>query len=309
MIQKEYKLNDGNTMPSFGLGTWRSEKGAVGEAVKYALQEADYKHIDCAAVYGNEKEIGEAFEDVFTSGKVKREDIFITSKLWNTKHKKENVEKACRQTLKDLKLDYLDLYLIHWGIAFEHGDDIEPLDSEGYIKRENVSLQETWRAMEGLVEKGLVKSIGVSNFSVQLVLELLTFSRIKPVVNQVEVHPYNTQDLLLRFMKHENILVTAYSPMGSPGGVEEGEDVLLHDKLIVDLAKKYKKTPAQIALNWGISRDVVIIPKSTTKARIKENIEALEFEMSPEDHDRISNLNRDYRYVDPIKWWRVPYFK
>lgn len=309
MIQKEYKLNDGNTMPAFGLGTWRSEKGAVGEAVKYALQEADYKHIDCAAVYGNEKEIGEAFEDVFTSGKVKREDIFITSKLWNTKHKKENVEKACRQTLKDLKLDYLDLYLIHWGIAFENGDNIEPLDSEGYIKRENVSLQETWRAMEGLVEKGLVKSIGVSNFSVQLVLELLTFSRIKPVVNQVEVHPYNTQDLLLRFMKHENILVTAYSPMGSPGGVEEGEDVLLHDKLIVDLAKKYKKTPAQIALNWGISRDVVIIPKSTTKARIKENIEALEFEMSPEDHDRISNLNRDYRYVDPIKWWRVPYFK
>lgn len=309
MIHTEFKLNNGNTMPSFGLGTWRSEKGVVAEAVKYALLEADYKHIDCAAVYGNEKEIGEAFGEVFKSGKVKREDIFITSKLWNTNHKKENVEKACKQTLKDLKLDYLDLYLIHWGIAFEPGDNNEPLDSEGYIRTENVSLRETWEAMENLVEKGLVKSIGVSNFSTQLILELLSFAKIRPAVNQIEVHPYNTQDLFLKYMKHEDILVTAYSPMGSPGGRDEGEDSLLEDDVILELAKKYKKSPAQIALNWGISRGVVIIPKSTTKARIKENKQALDFEMTPEDHDKISKLNRDYRFVDPIKWWRVPYFK
>lgn len=276
--------------------------------MKFAIIEAGYRHIDCASIYGNEKEIGVALDEVFTTGKVNREDVFVTSKLWNTDHHPDTVLKACKQTLSDLRLDYLDLYLIHWAVAFVPGGDKEPLDKDGWAVRKNVSIRETWTAMEQLVEMGLVKSIGVANFSTIALLDLLTYCKIKPVVNQIELHPYNSQVDLLGFMEHENIIATAYSPLGTPGGLKINDPVLIEDEVINKIAQKHKATPAQILLEWGIQRNTSVIPKSTSKQRITENMKALEVNLTDEDMMEINNLNRNYRFVNPINWWRIPYF-
>lgn len=305
---KKKNLNNNHKIPVIGLGTWNADKTKVADAVEFAVNKVGYRHIDCASIYGNEKEIGKAFENIKQAGHVKREDLFITSKLWNTDHRADNVVKACKKSLSDLKLDYLDLYLMHWAIAFVPGGDSEPLDSEGFVIRDNVSIRETWEAVEQLVKIGLVKSIGVSNFSVQSIIDLLTYAQIKPVVNQIELHPYNTQTGLLNFMSHEEIVPIAYSPLGTPGGLKPQDPVLLKDKQIINLAKKYNKTPAQIVLNWGVSRDCVVIPKSIDKVRLKQNFESFDFKLTEKEILEITNLNRNYRFVDPINWWNISYF-
>lgn len=302
------KLNNNESIPVIGLGTWKAAKPEVGSTVKFAITEAGYKHIDCASIYGNEKEIGVALDEVFTSGKVKREDIFVTSKLWNTDHHPDNVLKACKQTLRDLRLDYLDLYLVHWAVAFVPGEDKEPLDKDGYTVRENVSIRETWQAMEQLVGSGLVKSIGIANFSTIALVDLLSYCKIKPVTNQIELHPYNSQEELLRFMEHENIVATAYSPLGTPGGLRTNDPVLLEDEVIKKIAQKHKVTPGQVLLKWGIQRNTSVIPKSITKERLIENMKSLQVNLTDEDIAEINSLNRNYRFVNPINWWGMPYF-
>jgi diketogulonate reductase-like aldo/keto reductase len=304
-MKKTLTLNNNHTMPTIGLGTWRSPKGEVKAAVKYALTEAGYTHIDCASIYGNEKEIGEAFVEVFAEGKVKREDIFITSKLWNTEHHPDNVEKACRKTLADLQLEYLDLYLVHWGIAFEHKDNPEPV-RDGMVVTEPVPTIETWKAMEQLVEKGLVKSIGVANFTTAMIVDLLSYAKIKPVINQIEIHPYNTQEDVVNYCHKKEIHVTAYSPLGSNGGKIERP---IKDPVVIDLAAKYQKSPAQILIRWSIQRDLVVIPKSVDTNRIAENIQVFDFELSADDMKKINDLNKNFRFVDPIDWWGLPYFR
>lgn len=301
-MQTQYKLNDDNFMPALGLGTWRIPGESAGAMVTHALTKAGYRHIDCAAIYGNEEEIGRAFSEVFGGGKIKRKDVFITSKLWNTEHHPDRVEKACRQTLKDLQLEYLDLYLIHWGIAFQPGGDIEPLDQDGYIITEPVSIRETWEAMERLVEKGLVKSIGVSNFTVAMLLDLLTYAKIKPAVNQIELHPYLAQTELVDFCKRLDIVPVAYSPL-----VHGGLDNFNHG-VVGDLAKKYGKTPVQILLNWAIARGTAAIPKTGDPKKLAENIDIFDFELTEAEQAAIAALNKNYRTCDPIEWWCVPYF-
>ena len=301
-------LNNSHTIPTLGLGTWNSPAGTVAAAVKYALTEVGYTHIDCAAIYLNEKEIGTAFAEVFEKGKIKREDIFITSKLWNTDHHPDMVEAACRQTLDDLQLEYLDLYLIHWGVPFAHGEDLEPLDENGIVRMINVPIYETWRAMEQLVEKGLVRSIGVANFTTMMLLDLLNYAHIKPVTNQIELHPYNTQTDLINFCQHQKVSVTAYSPLGSPGVAKEGEPIVLKDSVIVKIAKSLKKTPAQVLLRWALQRGTIPIPKSTTPERIAENSAVFDFELSEDDMQKITGLNKNHRFVNPGKWWGIPYF-
>jgi len=302
---KSLILNNKLTIPSIGLGTWRSEQGEVAKAVEYALLESRYQHIDCAAIYGNEKEIGTAFKKVFRSDK-KRQDTFVTSKLWNTQHHPDNVEAACKQTLADLNLEYLDLYLIHWGIAFQPSTESDPMGDNGIIKTEKVSLYQTWQAMEKLVENGLVRSIGVSNFTAPMLLDLVTSSQIKPVVNQIEIHPYNTQEALVEFCQKLDVQVTAYSPLGS---INDKSPRPLEDKLVTRIAKAYGKTPAQILIRWSHQRDLIVIPKSTNTNRIAENIDVYDFELEEKDMKQLNSLNKDFRFVDPSQWWGIPYFK
>lgn len=308
-MQTNKKLNNGNTIPVLGLGTWRSEKNLVGNAVKFATTKAGYRHIDCAYIYGNEKEIGKAFTEVFKQG-VKRKEIFITSKLWNTSHKSENVEKACRKTLSDLRLDCLDLYLMHWGIAIKPGRGLEPIGRDGKVVTENVSIQETWKAMESLVKKGLVRSIGVANFTTIMLVDLLTYAKIPPAMNQIELHPYNTQVDLVTFCKDKNIAVTAYSPLGRSGVHRDSSKgpKLSDERIVKKIAAKYKKTPSQILINWALSRGTITIPKSVTQERITENFDVFDFELTNSEQSEISSLNRNYRFVNPGDFWGIPYF-
>ncbi len=304
-MQKRQKLNNGNSIPVLGLGTWKSEKNLVGDAIKFAITKAGYRHIDCASIYRNEPEIGEALKETFNS--VKREEIFITSKLWNTEHRPEDVEKACKKTLVDLNIEYLDLYLMHWGVSFKKGDNLEPLNKDGKALTDNVPVQATWQAMEALVKKGLVRSIGVANFTVPMLIDLLSYAQIKPAINQVELHPYNSQEELINFCKYKEIAVTAYSPLGRQGA-DRGGPRLFDEPVIKVLAKKYKKTEAQVLLNWAVGRGTIAIPKSTTPDRITENIDVFYFELTDEEKNDINSLNKNYRFINPVSWWGIPYF-
>jgi diketogulonate reductase-like aldo/keto reductase len=255
-------LFNGHKMPLIGLGTWRVDPKDIPFSVKTAIKEG-YRHIDCAAVYLNEKQVGISLQEALKENNLKREDVFITSKLWNTYHKKEHVRKACEKTLKDLQLQYLDLYLIHWPIAFEpvsdelnSSSDIMKRDENGKAKLAKVSIQETWRAMEQLVDDGLVKSIGVSNFTIPLLHDLLSYARIKPAVNQVEYHPYYQQTTLLDYCRKEGVVLQGYSILGAGDKAAP-----LFDETIKSIASKKKKSPAQVILRWAIQKGIVVLPK------------------------------------------------
>lgn len=286
-------------IPQLGLGTWKSVKNEVGNAVKYAITQSNYKHVDCASVYGNQKEIGLAFDSIFNSdSNISRSDIFITSKLWNIDHHPKKVLKACQKTLSNLKLDYLDLYLIHWGLSFKNNltSEINP-----------IPIQDTWGAMEELAKKGLVKNIGVSNFTTAMIIDLLSYAKIPPANNQVEIHPYNSQAELIKFCHSKNITVTAYSPLG--GQPEKGVLCLSENPVIKKIAKEHNKSSAQIILNWNINRGVAVIPKSTHPNRILENSQIFDFNLESNEVKQIDQLNINYRTCDPTDFWGIPYFK
>jgi diketogulonate reductase-like aldo/keto reductase len=306
-MKQNLKLNSGYDMPIIGLGTYKSEPNKVGTAVKYALTQSGYNHVDCAAVYQNEKEVGEAFHEVFSHRS--RESVFITSKLWNTNHAREDVGVACRQTLQDLGLEYLDLYLIHWGFAFQHGNDVQPMDKDGKLLTAKISIRETWEAMQELVTSGLVKSIGVANFTCPMLADLLTYAKIPPAVNQIELHPYLPQSDLVKYCQDQFIVVTAYSPLGRQGVTRYSPPRLFDENNIQGLAKKYSKTVAQIILNWGVSRDTIVIPKSENPERIKENMDIFDFVLTKDEHDALTALNCNRRFIDVKEGWGIPYFE
>ncbi|KAG5888071.1 hypothetical protein JTB14_010045 [Gonioctena quinquepunctata] len=259
------KFNNGQTFPIFGLGTWKSKPGEVTQAVKDAI-DIGYRHIDCAHVYGNEPEVGEALKAKFADGTVK-------------------LEPALKTTLKNLGIEYLDLYLIHWPFAWKEGGDLFPKAADGTMAYSDVDYVDTWKAMEEVQKKGLTKSIGVSNFNKKQVERILQSCTIKPVTNQVEVHPYLNQKKLIEYLKSKDIIVTAYSPLGSPDRpwAKPGDPQLLDDPKIKKIAEKYKKTPAQVVLKYQVQRGCITIPKSVTKSRIQQNFEIWDFTLSPED--------------------------
>jgi aldehyde reductase len=309
MVLPTVKLNDGTDCPLVGLGTWQSPKGQVYQAVIDAI-DAGYRHIDCAFVYGNEEEVGQAIKDSITSGKVSRADMFIVTKLWNTFHSRERVETAIKLSLEKLKLDYIDLYLIHWPVSFADDDtNLYPDSSEQgnvALKTAPDSLKQTWEGMEDVKEKGLAKSIGVSNFNEAQVENILSFCKVKPVMNQIERHPFLQQDKLLAVMKKMDIIVTAYSPLGSSpldygrrpshASIQEERPSLRDNPVIKRIAEKHKKSTAQVLIRFNVQEGVVCIPKSVTRDRIRENIQVFDFDLDADDVESLKELDSGYRF-------------
>lgn len=283
-----------------GLGTWKSEKGEVGKAILTAIK-AGYKHFDCAPIYGNEKEIGAAFSEAFTNGLVKREDIFVTSKLWCDSHERQNILPALRQTLSDLQLEYLDLYLVHWPIAIKHGI-VFPEEGGEFLKPENAPMAETWKGMEEAHSLGLARHIGVSNVSPARLKKLIATASHAPEVNQVECHPFLAQKELLAVCKEHGVVLTAYCPLGSGKDKDDSMPDIFEDETMLRIAKTHDISPAQVALAWAVGRGTVAIPKSTDENRQKENLESAKISLSGEEMSEIDKLDKNFRYIDGSIW-------
>jgi len=287
-------LNSGSKMPIVGLGTWKAtEPNEVKNAVKWAL-DMGYKHLDCAACYGNEAEVGAALKESLDGG-INREEIFITSKLWNSEHDPVHVRPALEMTLKELQIDYLDLYLIHWPQNWEHTEGTNrsfAKNEDGTMKYTEVPLMETWKALEECVAAGLVKAIGLSNFNSKQITEIMGKGKIAPAVLQVEIHPFFSNEPLVSFAQSKGIAVTAYSPLGS--GVEIGGQRVIDNPQLKELAEKTGKSAAQLVLAWLVNRGVIVIPKSVKESRLKENHDVV-FELEPSTMEIINGINRDVR--------------
>lgn len=268
---KTYKLNDGNTIPAVGFGTWQAKAGQCEEAVKNALA-AKYRHIDTAAIYGNEDEVGNAIRDLG----VRREHIFLTTKLWNDRH--QDAEAALDESLKKLKTDYVDLYLIHWPLAKDPKTG-EELADWSYI--------DTYKSLQKLQKSGKTKLIGVSNFNLERLQKLLADPEVTvvPAVNQIEAHPLLQQPELREFLKLKNILVEAYSPLGST------DSPIINHPTVKEIADANGISTGQVLVSWAVQSDTVVLPKSVTESRIKSNIETIT--LSDEDFNKLNNLEKE----------------
>jgi aldehyde reductase len=269
-------------MPALGFGTLIPDPAVTISATRDALQ-AGFRHFDCAERYRNEREVGEALQAGITAGGIAREKIFVTTKLWNSNHRPERVEPAFEASLERLGLDYLDLYLIHTPFAFQPGDDQDPRDQNGNVVYDRgVTLLDTWRAMESLVDHGKCRAIGLSDITLDGLLPVYESARIKPAVVQVEAHPYLPETELLEFCKAKGIVFLAFAPLGH--GMRPG---LLEDPVISAIAARVGKTPAQVLLAWAVQRGTALLTTPKTAARAREN-----FNISALPEDALNEINR-----------------
>eukprot|EP01085_Mycamoeba_gemmipara_P002808 Mycagemm_TRINITY_DN11687_c0_g1::TRINITY_DN11687_c0_g1_i1::g.2808::m.2808 type:complete len:323 gc:universal TRINITY_DN11687_c0_g1_i1:978-10(-) len=299
-------LRAGNKMPVLGLGTWKSSPGEVEAAVSAAI-DVGYRHIDCAWIYGNQKEVGTAVKKAVAAGKVKREELFIVSKLWNAHHHPELARQNIKESLDDLGLDYLDLYLIHWPVAFAPNQGNFPKDANDRVLWDNPSLnlKMVWGAMEEFQKAGKARAIGVSNFTIAQMEEISQFASVPISVNQVELTPYFVRNKLSTYCASKGIILTAFSPLGSPdrpaGLVPEHakEKNLLEDPRVKEIAKRHGKSVAQVLIRYHIDKGRTVIPKSAKKERLTENYEALKFVLPASDIAALDAMDENLRMVEP----------
>uniref|UniRef100_A0A0X3PRH5 Aldose reductase n=2 Tax=Schistocephalus solidus TaxID=70667 RepID=A0A0X3PRH5_SCHSO len=269
ITQKMMPLNNGFKVPAIGIGTSDAKPADLEKAILCAI-DAGYRHIDCSPIFGNEEAVGIALQMKFAYGSVKREDMFITSKLWNDCHGKGKVRSACEETLKKLKLKFLDLYLIQWPTAFQE--------------------------MEKLVDAGLVKSIGLSNFNEAQIERVLKICTIKPVMLQIEISVNFLNERLVEFAHSYGIQVTAYAPLGSPGRMQHAHfPSLLEEDFVKEIARAHFKSPAQVLLRHAIQRDLIVIPKSVNPEQIRSNLNIFDFELKPEEMNILNSRGRNFR--------------
>jgi len=302
---KTLELRGGTKMPALGLGTWKSEPDEVYEAVRSAI-EVGYRHIDCAAIYQNEEDVGRALSDAFQAGDAKREEVWVTSKLWNDSHAPEQVRPALETSLRKLRLEYLDLYLIHWPVALRHGV-LLPTGPEDFLPLSEVPLEATWEAMLKVSGQGLAQAAGVSNFSQRMIERVSEATGQTPAVNQIELHPYLQQGVLVQACKDAGVVVTAYSPLGSPDSAammgREDDLPLLQNPTIVQIAGAHGATPGQVLIAWALARGTSVIPKSVNPGRIAKNWDARDLTLTLADMTAIAALDRHQRMVDGSFWF------
>jgi len=269
LSQRKFTLNNGSgEIPALGFGTSLSDNKKTRNAVKTAV-EVGFRHLDAAERYRNEAEVGAALTELFADGTVRREELFVTTKLWNNNHRPERVKPALQASLNRLGLDAVDLYLVHTPFAFKPGDDQDPRDPHGAVVYDDgVTLEETWAAMEALVDEGLSRAIGLSDIDVERTRRIVNTARIKPAVVEVESHPYHPQWELHELCKTHGIILLAFAALG-----HALEPRLLDDPLIVAIADRFGKTPAQVLLAWGIQRGTAVLTGSVTPSRIRENFD------------------------------------
>lgn len=285
---KELRFRNGDRFPNFGIGTWRSTTDEVYGSVYEALK-IGYRHIDCAYLYMNEAQVGQAIKDAISEGITTREELFITSKLWNSFHHPDDVEAGFFASLERLQLDYLDLFLIHWPIAYHKGVGM-PNGPADLIPIEEMPLEATWLAMQPLKEKGLARHLGVSNFSISKIQNLIDKTGIVPELDQVEIQPYFQQNELLEYCNQHGILMTAFYPLGGPTTIHSDKNLFVHP-VVMSLAEKHRATPAQILLAWGMHRGYAVIPKSIHPERLKENFNAQTIKLDEDDMRKMADLD------------------
>lgn len=307
------ELNDGNKMPQVGFGLWKVENANASDIVYNAIR-TGYRLFDGACDYGNEVEAGQGVARAIKEGIVKREELFIVSKLWNTFHDAEQVEPIAKKQLADWGVDYFDLYIIHFPVALKY---VAPekryppswfADDGKSVEYSKASLESTWHAMEDLKKKGLAKSIGISNYTGALLLDLLAYAETKPQTLQIEHHPYLVQPKILELAKDNNIAVTGYSSFG-PQSFVDGEmelagsiPTLFEHDVIKKIAESHGKTTAQVLLRWATQRGLAVIPKSSSQGRLESNLDVTSFDLTTEEIDSISGLDRNLRFNAPLNW-------
>ena len=311
-VESEQTIQVGSArMPAVGLGLWKIPESEVPTTLADAVA-AGYRHLDSAADYGNEGAVGDGLRGILASGEVRREELWITSKLWNTYHRPEHVRAACERSLGDLGVDYLDLYLMHFPIALKYVDFADryppewihdPSAETPRMEPDAVPIAETWQAMEELVTAGLVREIGVCNFNSGLLHDLMATAQRKPAMLQIESHPFLSQERLLRLARDYDLPVTAFSPLGALsyvelGMAEQGES-LLEAPVVLSAAQRLGRTPAQVLLRWGLQRGTAIIPKTTRPERLQENIDLFGWSLTEDEMTAISRLDCGRRFNDP----------